>query len=59
MNNEDDVIFMTTVQLYKHFFGIKKNHHLITIPYHSTTIPLEKLNYTHNVKNYPNKCLNN
>ena len=38
-------------------FSIRKSHNLITIPYHSTTIPLDKMLPSHTFDNYPIKGL--
>jgi len=53
--NSEDQLTLVIIKLFKHLFTIKKDHQLITIPHHATTIPLEPLKPEHTQTNYPVK----
>jgi hypothetical protein len=51
--NEEDELFVVTVEMLNRICSIRTNHNLITIPHHSTTIPLDKMRSSHTKDNYP------
>ena len=54
---EGDEVFEAVVKVIKHLFTIKRNHQLISIPNHATTVPIDALTSTHSLSNYPIKAL--